>query len=225
MRLRPDDTEKHLRTRLGGAGFNNDIVDMPVEKLSGGQKARLLMLIATIDAPHILILDEPTNHLDIESREALVLALNDYEGAVILVSHDTHLVESVADRLWLVKDGAVNSFDGDMDDYKKLILQNAKTQKPAKDKQQAVKNNAPAPVPKKINPVKLKSQARDLEAKIEKLGAQKEALEAEMAAPDFYSKNDGDAIAKTTAQLSEVIETLAKSEEDWLEVLALLEEA
>ena len=227
MRLRPDDTEKHLRTRLGGAGFNNDIVDMPVEKLSGGQKARLLMLIATIDAPHILILDEPTNHLDIESREALVLALNDYEGAVILVSHDTHLVESVADRLWLVKDGAVNSFDGDMDDYKKLILQNTKTQKPAKDKKQALKNNSSAATsaPKKINPVKLKSQARDLEAKIEKLNTKKVSLEAEMAAPDFYSKNDGDMIAKTTAQLSEVIENLAKNEENWLEVLALLEEA
>lgn len=222
-RLRPDDSEKHLRTRLGAAGFNNDIVDMAVEKLSGGQKARLLMLIATIDAPHILILDEPTNHLDIESREALVLALNDYEGAVILVSHDTHLVESVADRLWLVKDGAVTSFDGDMDDYKKLILQNAKTARPAKEKS-AEKRLKPAQKTK-INPVKLKSERRDIEAAMATLSARKEAIEAQMAAPDFYSTTDGEVIAKTTAELAHLLDELSAAEERWLEVSTLLDEA
>ena len=222
-RLRPDDSEKHLRTRLGAAGFNNDIVDMAVEKLSGGQKARLLMLIATIDAPHILILDEPTNHLDIESREALVLALNDYEGAVILVSHDTHLVESVADRLWLVKDGAVTSFDGDMDDYKKLILQNAKTARPAKEKSA---EKRPKPAQKtKINPVKLKSERRDIEAAMATLSARKEAIEAQMAAPDFYSTTDGEVIAKTTAELAHLLDELSAAEERWLEVSTLLDEA
>ena len=222
-RLRPDDSEKHLRTRLGAAGFNNDIVDMAVEKLSGGQKARLLMLIATIDAPHILILDEPTNHLDIESREALVLALNDYEGAVILVSHDTHLVESVADRLWLVKDGAVTSFDGDMDDYKKLILQNAKTARPAKEKSA---EKRPKPAQKtKINPVKLKSERRDIEAAMATLSARKESIEAQMAAPDFYSTTDGEVIAKTTAELAHLLDELSAAEERWLEVSTLLDEA
>ena len=222
-RLRPDDSEKHLRTRLGAAGFNNDIVDMAVEKLSGGQKARLLMLIATIDAPHILILDEPTNHLDIESREALVLALNDYEGAVILVSHDTHLVESVADRLWLVKDGAVTSFDGDMDDYKKLILQNAKTTRPAKEKSA---EKRPKPAQKtKINPVKLKSERRDIEAAMATLSARKEAIETQMAAPDFYSTTDGEVIAKTTAELAHLLDELSAAEERWLEVSTLLDEA
>jgi ATP-binding cassette subfamily F protein 3 len=196
---------------------------MPVEKLSGGQKARLLMLIATIDAPHILILDEPTNHLDIESREALVLALNEYEGAVILVSHDTHLVESVADRLWLVSEGAVSSFDGDMDDYKKLIMQNAKTQRPAKEKKTQAKSKTDAP--RKVNPVKLKSQARDLEVTIDKLTAKKERLEKDMAAPDFYSKNGGETIAAITTKLADVVETLARTEEQWLEVLAALDEA
>ena len=92
-----------MRARLGAAGIIADVVDNQVERLSGGQKARLLMAIAAIDAPHVLILDEPTNHLDIESREALVHALNSYEGCVILVSHDAHLVEMVADRLWLVE--------------------------------------------------------------------------------------------------------------------------
>lgn len=226
-RLRPDDTEKHLRTRLGGAGFHNDIVDMAVEKLSGGQKARLLMLIATIDAPHILILDEPTNHLDIESREALVLALNDYEGAVILVSHDTHLVESVADRLWLVTNGTVRNFDGDMDDYKKLILQNSKAQKPAKEKKPQDKAGqdkaGAAQAPKKINPVKLKSQARELEAKIEALGTAKAKLETQMGAPDFYNKHDGQTIAEITQNLTKTIDDLAQTEDAWLEVLSALE--
>ena len=227
-RLRPDDSEKHLRTRLGAAGFNNEIVDMAVEKLSGGQKARLLMLIATIDAPHILILDEPTNHLDIESREALVLALNDYEGAVILVSHDTHLVESVADRLWLVKDGHVAPFEGDMDEYKKLILQNAKGERPAKEKKADTRSKAAgakAQEKTKINPVKLKAERRDIEADMAKLSARKEVLEAQMADPDFYSKTDGVVIAKTTSELAVIIDDLSRAEERWLEVSTLLDGA
>ena len=222
VRLRPEESEKHLRTKLGGAGFNNDIVDMPVEKLSGGQKARLLMLIATIDAPHILILDEPTNHLDIESREALVLALNDYEGAVILVSHDTHLVESVADRLWLVKNGTVTSFDGDMDDYKKFILQQTSSQKPSQSKQVQVKQKKTV-APKKTNPIKLKLLAKELEEKMDKLSNQKSELETQMAKPDFYN-NDGSKIAEVTNRLSTVIEQLAETEETWLETLERLED-
>ena len=227
-RLRPDDSEKHLRTRLGAAGFNNEIVDMAVEKLSGGQKARLLMLIATIDAPHILILDEPTNHLDIESREALVLALNEYEGAVILVSHDTHLVESVADRLWLVKDGHVAPFEGDMAEYKKLILQNAKSERPAKEKKADTRRkaaDAKAQEKTKINPVKLKAERRDIEADMAKLSARKDTLEAQMAAPDFYSKTDGEVIAKTTSDLAVIIDDLSRAEERWLEVSTLLDDA
>ena len=100
----PSESISNIRSKLGAAGIGADISDNPVENLSGGQKARLMMALATIDAPHILILDEPTNHLDIESRESLVHAINDYTGSVIIVSHDVHLVEMVADRLWLVKD-------------------------------------------------------------------------------------------------------------------------
>ncbi|MGC6517301.1 MAG: ABC-F family ATP-binding cassette domain-containing protein [Candidatus Puniceispirillaceae bacterium] len=220
MRLCPDETEKTLRTRLGGAGFHNDIVDMPVEKLSGGQKARLLLLIATIDAPHILILDEPTNHLDIESREALVLALSDYEGAVILVSHDTHLVETVADRLWLVKEGHVTTFDGDIDDYKKLILQSAKSQKQGKE---AKKTQTVKPLKKKVNPLRLQRLASDLEIKIDQLNQTKTALETEMAAPDFYSKHDGRYINDITNQLSDLLSEISASEDEWLDILAQIE--
>ena len=226
LRLRPDDSEKSLRTRLASAGFNNDIVDMPVEKLSGGQKARLLMLIATIEAPHILILDEPTNHLDIESREALVLALNDYDGAVILVSHDTHLVEAVADRLWLVKDGAVTPFDGDMDEYKKLIMSSNRTSgnkanKRNKDKEDTFTTASAKSVSasaKKINPVKLKSEIRRLDSQIEMLASQKSALEAEMLKTDFYSVNDSAEIALKTRTFSDITSQLEKAEESWLEL-------
>lgn len=227
LRLRPEDTEKALRTRLGSAGFNNDIVDMPVEKLSGGQKARLLMLIATIEAPHILILDEPTNHLDIESREALVLALNEYEGAVILVSHDTHLVETVADRLWLVKNGTVVPFEGDMDEYKKLIMAGNKSsgnkssgnkaKQPNRDKKGKPASDPSAAMPvKKMNPVKLKSEISRLEKQMEKLGAKKQALEAEMMAADFYSAHNSAEIATKTKALGDIIIELETVEESWL---------
>ncbi len=222
LRLRPEDNEKALRTRLGTAGFNNDIVDMPVEKLSGGQKARLLMLIATIEAPHILILDEPTNHLDIESREALVLALNEYEGAVILVSHDTHLVETVADRLWLVRDGTVVPFEGDMDEYKKLIMagnksQGNKAQRPNRDKKKKpVSGPSAAMSIKKMNPVKLKSELGRLEGQMEKLGAKKQALEAEMMSADFYSAHDSVEIAAKTKVLGDITKELETVEESWL---------
>ncbi len=121
-RLRPGETPAKLRARLAASGLGADVVDTEVARLSGGQKARLSLLIATLDAPHLIILDEPTNHLDIESREALVEALTEYGGAVILVSHDPHLVELVADRLWLVKDGRVTPWDDDIESYRRALL-------------------------------------------------------------------------------------------------------
>ena len=111
-----------LRARLAGFGLQAAQADTEVGRLSGGQKARLSLLLATIDAPHLLILDEPTNHLDIDSREALVEALTEYSGAVILVSHDMHLLSLVADRLWLVKDGHVTPYDDDLDAYRRMLL-------------------------------------------------------------------------------------------------------
>ena len=120
--LRPEEPPAKQRARLAAGGLGADIATTEVRRLSGGQKARLSLLLATIDAPHMIILDEPTNHLDIESREALVQALTEYGGAVILVSHDPHLVELVADRLWLVKDGRVRPFEDDMEAYRRLLL-------------------------------------------------------------------------------------------------------
>ena len=118
----PDAPEAKVRARAGAIGFSGAAADTPVANLSGGEKARLLLGLATFAGPHLVILDEPTNHLDIDSRAALVEAINDYPGAVILVSHDRYLLEACADRLWLVADGTVAPYEGDLDDYRRIVL-------------------------------------------------------------------------------------------------------
>ena len=122
VRLMPEATEAQRRARLGTLGFGIDKADTTAGKLSGGEKARLLMALATFHAPHLLILDEPTNHLDVDAREALARALNDYEGAVILISHDRHLIDACADRLWIVRGGTVRTYEGDMATYRAECL-------------------------------------------------------------------------------------------------------
>ncbi|MGH6920292.1 MAG: ABC-F family ATP-binding cassette domain-containing protein, partial [Geminicoccaceae bacterium] len=118
----PDEREERLRTRLGGFGLSQEKADLPAARLSGGEKARLTFALMSALAPQLLILDEPTNHLDVDSRDALVEAVNDFAGAVILISHDRHLIELTADRLWLVADGRVRPFDGDIDGYRRGLL-------------------------------------------------------------------------------------------------------
>ena len=219
QRLRPQELPTQLRARLGAAGIGADIVDNPVERLSGGQKARLLMAIAAIDAPHILILDEPTNHLDIESREALVHALNSYEGCVILVSHDAHLVEMVADRLWLVEHGHVSDFDGDMMDYKKWLLAkrggastvnaNKPTTKPV-DKQLSTGRQ------RRQNTSAVRAKIRSCEIELETLGAKKQSIETKMSAPGFYDPTNAHNIAALGAELAHIDAQLTAVEEAWL---------
>ena len=125
-RARMDDTETQHRSRLAQFGLGYEKQSTTVANLSGGERARLLLNLVAMTAPHLLILDEPTNHLDIDSRRALLDALNEYQGAVILITHDRSLMELVADRLWLAADGTVAPFDGDMDDYARLVLERAK---------------------------------------------------------------------------------------------------
>ena len=143
-RLRPDEPPGKLRGRLAAGGIGADIVATEVGRLSGGQKSRLALLLATLDAPHLIILDEPTNHLDIESRDALVEALTEYGGAVILISHDPHLVELVAERLWLVKDGRVTPFDDDMDAYRRHAARRARRRPAARARREAEAARRPA---------------------------------------------------------------------------------
>jgi ATP-binding cassette, subfamily F, member 3 len=127
--LMPDATEARKRARVAAIGFGAAKADTEAAKLSGGEKARLLFALATFNAPHLLILDEPTNHLDVDSRESLIHALNDYEGAVILISHDRHLLEATIDRLWVVRDGTTLPYDGDLESYKTECLAAAREER------------------------------------------------------------------------------------------------
>ncbi len=219
QRLRPQELPTQLRARLGAAGIGADVVDNQVERLSGGQKARLLMAIAAIDAPHILILDEPTNHLDIESREALVHALNSYEGCVILVSHDAHLVEMVADRLWLVENGQVSAFDGDMTDYQKWLLAKrgaASTASADKRETKPTDKQLSTGRQRRQNTSSLRSKIRSYEKQLDALSAQKRAIETKMAAPGFYDQSNADNIAAQSAALASIDVQLNEVEEAWL---------
>ncbi|MGV8939757.1 MAG: ATP-binding cassette domain-containing protein, partial [Allorhizobium sp.] len=203
-------------------------MDTPAKDLSGGEKARLLMGLAAFDAPNLLILDEPTNHLDIDSRNALIQALNEYSGAVILISHDRHLIEATVDRLWLVKDGTVSNYDGDLEDYRSVIVAGTKGKggkskggdennlsKAEQRKANADKRATFAPLKKKIN------EAEALHGKLQK---QVHALDKELENQDLYEKSPDKAAAKVKER-ADLIAKMAKSEEHWLDLAAQYEDA
>ena len=219
-RLRPLEAPAKQRARLAAGGLGADIATTEVARLSGGQKARLSLLIATIDAPHLIILDEPTNHLDIESREALVQALTEYGGAVILVSHDAHLVELVADRLWLVNDGTVAPFEDDMEAYRRMLLSQrggapvrAREEKP---KAKAASRSATAP---------LKAEASKCEARVAKLEEMREAIDSRLSNPILYARADPGEMEKLQKKRAEILEGLSRAESLWIKALERLETA
>jgi ATP-binding cassette subfamily F protein 3 len=219
QRVRPAEGQPRLRARLAGFGLTADQADTVVARLSGGQKARLSLLLATIDAPHLLILDEPTNHLDMESREALVEALTEYSGAVILVSHDMHLLGLVADRLWLVKDGAVMPYAEDLEAYRRQLL--AGDDAPAREK--------PAPDKRKRASrdeiVALRSDVRKCEERIGKLNEMRDRLAKKLADPELYEPARLGELETWQKKYAEVMEGLDRAESLWLKAEARLEEA
>ncbi|SIO23413.1 ATP-binding cassette, subfamily F, member 3 [Rhodovulum sp. ES.010] len=217
-RERPEEAPAKLRARLAGFGLGADQAETPVGRLSGGQKARLSLLLATLDAPHLLILDEPTNHLDIESREALSEALNAYSGAVILVSHDMHLLSLVADRLWLVKDGRVTPYDDDLDAYRRMLL-SQETPAPAKPATPAAKKPAREAV------MAARAEARKCESRVEKLTEMREKLQAKLADPDIYDARREDERLLWQRKFAEVEEALERAEALWMTALESLERA
>ncbi|MGC9417885.1 MAG: ABC-F family ATP-binding cassette domain-containing protein [Rhodovulum sp.] len=218
-RERPDEVPARLRARLAGFGLSADQAETEVARLSGGQKARLSLLLATLDAPQLLLLDEPTNHLDIESREALVEALNVYSGAVILVSHDMHLLSLVADRLWLVQGGRVTPYAEDLDAYRRMLLATDKVEKPRK---------APAaPAPKKPSRdavLAARAEVRKCEERVEKLIEMREKLSAKLAQPDLYEANRTDEMQLWQRKFAEVEEALERAEAMWMAAVENLEE-
>ena len=218
-RARPEEAPTRHRARLAGFGLAAAQAETKVGQLSGGQKARLSLLLATLDAPHMLILDEPTNHLDIESREALVEALSAYSGAVILVSHDMHLLGLVADRLWLVANGRVAPYEGDLDSYRATLL-GARPDKPSKDKPAPT---APRPSHDEIK--EIRAELRRAEARVEKIMEMHEKLSVKLADPALYEAAKASELAHWQAKFTEVKEGLARAEALWVAAQARLDAA
>jgi ATP-binding cassette subfamily F protein 3 len=179
--------EQKIRDHLGSFGFQGERAFDPVSRFSGGEKARLTLALLVARRPNLLLLDEPTNHLDIEMRQALTVALQNFEGGMVVVSHDRHLIKSVADTLWLVADGKLQEFSGDLDDYQQWLRSRANTEqsgtgKKATDKAAAAKTSA-ANKPARRDPLdKLRQQLEQVETRIAALNAERTLLAAEIAA-------------------------------------------
>ena len=217
-RLRPTETPSRLRARLGGFGIGSEQADTTIADLSGGQKARLSLMLATLDAPHMLILDEPTNHLDIESRESLVEALTVYTGAIILVSHDMHLLSLVADRLWLVNKGSVTPYEGDLESYRTMLLRGDDAEKPAR-KPKAEKPRRPS----RDAILQLRQDVKKCEQRVEKLSDMESKVASKLADPTIY--NDVHGVTEWQKKYAEIKDGLALAEKLWLEAQEKLDAA
>ena len=220
--LGPAAGETKVRAQLGRFGFSRERADLKVGLLSGGEKTRLLLALATRNAPHLLLLDEPTNHLDMDARASLVEAINDFDGAVVLVSHDTHLVKMVADQLWLVGGGKVTPFEGDVDDYQSRLLRE-RIGRPAKSAEK------PAPAPPAASKKDQRKQSADnrakraplrralevLEKSIAKLNAERRRIEAKLADPATYN-DPAISVADLQRDKVRLERDIAHAEHEWL---------
>lgn len=233
VKLMPEATEAQRRAKLGSFGFGADKADTKCGNLSGGEKARLLLALTAFHAPHLLILDEPTNHLDIDSREALIHALAEYEGAVILITHDRHLVEATADRLWIVRDGTVSSFDGDMDLYREELLSERGSRTPPRDfgaggkagdeqkVSRATLRKAAAERRQELAP--LKKAVTAAEKEIELCTKELEKYDTFLADPELY--HDSQMAQKVSLERGQWAKKLASAEQQWMDASAALEDA
>ena len=225
-RLMPDAPEAQVRARAGAIGFPQELADTPSGELSGGEKARLLLGLATFGGAHLVMLDEPTNHLDIDSRAALIAAINDFPGAVILVSHDRYLIEACADRLLLVADGRAAPFDGDLDDYRRLVLSERGNGNDVRDRRDAAPARAGraeirrAAAEKRIELAPLRRRVTEAEKAVNRLAA--EIARIDLALTELFARDPAKAaaLAKERAQHASA---LAAAEEDWLAASAELE--
>ncbi len=219
--------EAKVRARVARFGLPTDRMDTPAKDLSGGEKARLLLGLVTFNGPNLLILDEPTNHLDIDSREALMQALNAFQGAVVLISHDRHLVEACADALWLVADGTVKPYDGDMEDYRRLILQTGRDERSAQkdtEKQASAQDRRREAADRRAQLAPLRKKIQAAEKLMEKHQGELERLDGLLADPDLYVKDPAKA-TKLAKKRSDTEKALAEAEENWLELSGEYEEA
>jgi ATP-binding cassette, subfamily F, member 3 len=221
-------TEQQRRDHLGRFGFRGDRVFEPTGRFSGGERARLALAILVARKPNLLLLDEPTNHLDLEMRHALLVALQEFPGAVVVVSHDRTLLRGACDSFLLVADGSVAPFDGDLDDYATWLAKNGKS-RPAPDSD--ANTSAPsrqeqrrldAEARNRLTP--LRNEQRRIEGQLEKLGGERERLEVELADPATYTAKPPEEGRRLTLRHAEVAREIATLEERWLEVMSELEE-
>ncbi|MFG1361313.1 ABC-F family ATP-binding cassette domain-containing protein [Xanthobacter pseudotagetidis] len=225
-RLMKDAPESRVRGRAAEMGFSGSAADTKVAALSGGEKARLLLGLACFNGPHLLILDEPTNHLDIEARSALIEALNDFPGAVILISHDRHLLEACAERLWRVSGGTVKPYDGDLDQYRREVLSKSDGDRMTGDgrRDRAEARQAEGGPKRRVATGPIKKRIRELEGQVEKLEKEIAEIDLKLSEPGLHARKPFDA-ARFAKAREEMVAALGRAEEDWLAASAELEEA
>jgi len=224
-KLMPDATETKVRGRTGAIGFSGKAGDTLVRSLSGGEKARLLLGLATFFGPNMIILDEPTNHLDIDSRAALAEAINEFPGAVIMVSHDRYLIEACADQLWVVADHTVTTYDGDLDDYRRMVLSARGMRTNSRDRGNERGNGRDRPSRNRSEKrVPLKQKIVDAEAEIARINGIISKIDTALALPDLFTRDP-----KQAAQLSKAragaASALQRAEEEWLAASSQYDEA
>jgi ATP-binding cassette, subfamily F, member 3 len=220
-KLMPDAPETKVRGRVGAIGFSGKAGDTLVKSLSGGEKARLLLGLATFYGPNMIILDEPTNHLDIDSRAALAEAINDFPGAVIMVSHDRYLIEACADQLWVVANQTVTTYDGDLDEYRRMVLSIRDTRSPSRER---TRETAKPERGKSERRTPLQQRIAEAEAEIERINGIIAKIDTALALPDLFTRDP-----KQAAQLSKARagaeSALQRAEEEWLEASSQFDEA
>jgi ATP-binding cassette subfamily F protein 3 len=215
---------------LGGFDFRGDKISEKVKPFSGGEKARLVLALLVYQNPNLLLLDEPTNHLDLEMRHALSMALQEYEGALVVVSHDRHLLRSVTDQLLLVADGKVQVFDGDLDDYRIWMSEHKKSLTDAEVETKYVDSGLSrkeqrqneAERRKRLKP--LLNKLKKAEQIVEKHHTEQKDLETQLADPEIYSDSNKNNLKKLLAKKVSVDQALERSEEEWMEMEELLEQ-
>jgi ATP-binding cassette subfamily F protein 3 len=218
----PYDTEAKRRSRVAQMGLSTSRMDTKAKNLSGGERTRLLLGLITFGGPGMLILDEPTNHLDIDSRDALVAALNDYEGAVLIISHDRHLIEATCDTLWIAANGTVKPFEDDLDGYQRMLLSSSGTRAGGnKEERKLARQDA---AQKRAGLAPLRKTIKDAEAAIELLKGKRLAVERSLGDPAIYNGDPQKVVAlgKDKAKLEAEI---AAAEERWLILSAEYDEA
>ena len=225
-KLMPDAAETKVRGRTGAIGFSGKAGDTLVKSLSGGEKARLLLGLATFFGPNMIILDEPTNHLDIDSRAALAEAINEFPGAVMMVSHDRYLIEACADQLWVVADHTVTSYDGDLDDYRRMVLSARGMRTNSRDRsgeERGSGRDKPARA-RGEKRIPLKQKISDAEAEIARINGIISKIDTALALPDLY-KRDPKQAAQLTRARAGAASALQRAEEEWLAASSQYDEA